>query len=122
MTRQAGELFGHITYFYLLFFQLLYLVAILDLINEYFSRFKTGHVMFIYYQGGVARDVSGNFFLSLLIDKATKTPNVDVIAIRHGGFHNAEEGFHRCSHISFVNSGLFSDFVNDVCFRHNFKF
>ena len=78
--------------------------------------------MFIDNQGRVARDISGYLFLSLLINKASKTPDVDVIAIRHGGFHNAEEGFHRCSNISFVNSGLFSDFVNDVCFRHNFKF
>ena len=67
--------------FYLLFFQLLHLIAILDLINENFSRFETGHVMFIYYQGGVARDISGNFFLSLLINKAAKTTDVDVITI-----------------------------------------
>lgn len=118
----GGGFVDHIAYIYLLFFQLLYLIAILDLVHEYLSRFETGNVMFIYYQGGIAGDIPGNFFLSLLIDKAAKTSDVDVIAIRHGGFHNAEEGFHRCSYISFVNSGLFSDFVNDVCFRHNVIF
>lgn len=62
-------------------FQLLNLIAILDLIYEYLSRFETGHKMFVDYQSGIARNVARNFFLSLLVYKASKTPDVDVIPI-----------------------------------------
>lgn len=106
----------------LLFFQLLNLVTVLDLVHKDLCGFEAGHKMLVDDQSGVAGDVAGYLFLSLFVDKAAKTTDVDVVAIRHGRFHNAEERFHRCGNIGFVYSGLFSDFINDVCFGHSVIF
>jgi hypothetical protein len=74
--------------------------------------------MFINNQCGVSGNVPRDLFLSLFVDKTSKASNVEVIATGHGVFHYAKEGFLRSGHISFVNSGLFCDFVNNVGFRH----
>jgi hypothetical protein len=81
VTRLAATPFSRIAYYYLLFFQLFDLIAVLDLVHENFGRLKTGDIMFIDYQGRVPGNVSGNLFLSLLVNKAAKSTDVDVIAI-----------------------------------------
>ena len=65
----------------LFYFQLLNLVTVFDLIDKYFGRLKAGNKMLINYQGGIAGDIAGNLFLSLLVDKAAETTNVNVITI-----------------------------------------
>ncbi len=100
------------------FFQLLYLFAILDLIDENLSRLKTGNVMFIDNQSGVPRDVSRDLLLAFLVDEAAETANVDVVPVRHGTLYYAKECFHGCRYIGFVHPSLFCDFINNVCFGH----
>ena len=63
------------------FFQLLYLVAILDLVYENLSRFEAWNKMFVNNQCGITRNISGNLFLPFFVDKTSETPDVNVIAI-----------------------------------------
>ena len=106
----------------LLLFQLLYLVAVLDLVYKDLGRFEAGHKVLVDHQSGIAGNVAGYLFLALFVDKAAKTTNVDVVAIGHGGFHNAEECLHRCGNVGFIYPSLFSDFIDDVCFGHSVIF
>jgi hypothetical protein len=98
---------------------LLHFVAVLDLVDENLGGLEAGHIVLVDYQGCVARDVSGNFLLSLFIDEAAKTADVNVLSVGHVGFDNTEECFYRCRHIGFINSGLFCDFVNYISFGHD---
>jgi hypothetical protein len=102
----------------LFFFQLLYLVAVFDFVHENLGRFKAWNKVLINNQGGVARNVSGNLFLSFLVDETPKTTNVNVVSIRHRALYDAKECLNRCCYIRFVNSCLFCDFINNVCFGH----
>ena len=63
------------------FFQLLYLVAILDLVYKNLSRLKAWDKVLVNYKGRVSGNIPGNFFLAFLINEATKPANVNVIAI-----------------------------------------
>lgn len=74
--------------------------------------------MLIDYDGRITRDVTGNLFLSLLIDETAETANVDVVAISHIRFHNVKKCFYGGRNICFVNSGFFCDLINYVCFGH----
>lgn len=102
----------------LLFGKLLHLIAVFDLIYKDFCRFKTGDIMLINNQCCVARNVARNLLLTLLINETAKATDVNVISVGHGILHNAEKGFHRGCYISFIDSGLFSYFVDYVCFGH----
>ena len=53
-----------------------------------------------------------------IVDETAKAPDINVVAVCHGILHNAEKSLHRCGHISFIHSGLFSDFVYYICFSH----
>ena len=71
--------------------------------------------------GRIARNIPGNFLLSLLINKTSKASHINIVPIRHVGFNNTKECFYRCRNICFVDAGLFCDLVNDVCFGHGDK-
>ena len=103
----------------LLLGQLFYFFAAFDLVHKNFSRLKTWDKVLFNYKGRVSGNIPRNFFLAFLIDKTTKPANVNVIAIRHRTFHHAEKCFNRGGNVCFVYTGFFSDFVNDVCFRHS---
>ena len=102
----------------LLFGKLLYLVAVLDLVNEDLSRLEAGDVVLIDHDGSIARDISGDFLLSFLVDEASKATDVDILSARHRRFNNTEECFHGCRNIGLVNSGFFSDLGDYVCLGH----
>jgi hypothetical protein len=102
----------------LLFGKLLYFIAILDLIDEDLGRLETGDKVLIDHDGSVTRDIPGNLLLSFLVDKASKSTDIDILAAGHRGFYNAEERLYRGRNIGLVNSGLFSDLSNNVCLGH----
>jgi hypothetical protein len=98
--------------------QLLYFLAVLNLVNENFGRLEAWNKVLVYYQGSIAGNIPGDLLLPLFVDKAAESADVNVISAGHGRFHNAKECFYGCGHISLVNSGLLSDFVDDICFGH----
>lgn len=102
----------------LFFSQLLYLVAILNLIDEYLGRLKAWDIMFVNNNSGVARNIAGNFFLSLLINKTSKTTNVNIMTAGHIGFNNVEKSLYGCGDICLVDPGFFCDLIDYVCFGH----
>ena len=102
----------------LFFSQLLYLVAVLYLIDEDFCRLKTWYKMLINYNGGIAGNIASNFLLSFLIDEASKATNIDIMSARHGIFYNGKEGFDRCGNVRFIDAGFLCNLIYNVCFRH----
>jgi hypothetical protein len=74
--------------------------------------------MFIDNDGRIAGNIAGDFFLSFLIDKAYKNPDINVLATGHRGFNDAKKCFYRSGNIGFVNASFVSDLVNNVCFGH----
>ena len=102
----------------LFFSKLLYLVAALDLVDEYFCRLEAWDKMLFDYDRGVARNVAGNFFLSFFVYETSEAANVDIMSARHGVFYNGKEGFYRSGYICFIDACLFCDLINNVCFRH----
>ena len=100
------------------YFQLLYLFAILDLVNKDLGRLKARYEMLINDQCGVPRNVSRNFLFAFLVDKASETTDVDIVPVGHGTLDYAKECLNGSRYISFVNPSLFCDFVNNVCFGH----
>ena len=74
--------------------------------------------MLVNHQCSIPGNVPGNFFLALLINKASETADVNIVSIRHGIFYNTEKCFNRCCHISLVNSSLFCNLINYICFGH----
>ena len=68
---------------HLLFGELLYLIAVLDLINEDLGRLEAGDIMLIDHDGGVAGDIPGDLFLSFLVDEASESPDIDILAAGH---------------------------------------
>ena len=75
--------------------------------------------MLLYDNGGVFRNITGNFLGPLLIDEATKATYVDILPLRHIVFDHGEEGFHRNLNVCFVYSCLVSYFVYDFGLGHN---
>jgi len=74
--------------------------------------------MLINHDGRIARNISGDFFLSFLIDKATETSNINIMAVGHVGLNNIEEGLDGSGHIGLVDSCFLRDLVDYVCFGH----
>ena len=95
-----------------------YLLAVLNLVDEDFCRFEAGDIMLLDDDGGVTRNVTRNFFLPLFIDETSKAAHIDVVAARHGVFHNGKEGFYGGCDIGLVDAGLVRNLINNVCFRH----
>ena len=97
---------------------MLHLIAVLDLVDKYFRGLEAWDEMLIDHNGGVARNVACNFFLSFLIDETAKTPHVDIVAAGHRVFHYGKKCFNRGGHIGFVNARFVRNLVDNVCFRH----
>jgi hypothetical protein len=98
--------------------QLFYFVAVLDLVDEDLGRLEAWNKMLVNDDGSIAGNVPRNFFLSLLIDKTAKAPNINIMSSGHGVLNNRKKRFNRCGYICLVNAGFFSDLINNVCFRH----
>lgn len=64
----------------LFFSKLLYLVAVLDLVDENFCRLKAWYEMLIDHDGSVARNIACNFLLSFFIDEASKATNIYIMS------------------------------------------
>ncbi len=60
--------------------ELLYLVAVLDLVDENFGGFEAWDEMLIDNDSRVARNVAGNFFLALFINKAAEATNINIMS------------------------------------------
>ncbi len=65
------------------FSKLFYLIAVLDLIDKDLGRLKAGNIVLVDNNGCVAGDIASDFLLSLLVDKATKSADVDILAAGH---------------------------------------
>lgn len=74
--------------------------------------------MLIYHNGSVARNVAGNLFLPLFINKTAKAPHINVVPRGHIGFYNAKECLHGSRDICLVYSGAVCNLVDDVGFGH----
>jgi hypothetical protein len=74
--------------------------------------------MLINYNGRVARDVTGNFLFSFLVDKAAEPAHINVMPVGHVGLHNVEKSFNGSGNIRFIDAGLFCYLVNYVCLSH----
>jgi hypothetical protein len=98
--------------------ELLYFVAVLDLVNENFGGLETWNKMLIDNDRGVARNVARNFFLALFIDEAAEATDINIMSARHGIFYDRKECFYGRRDISFVDAGFFRNLINNVCFRH----
>ena len=98
--------------------ELFYFVAVLDLVYEDLGRLEAWNEVLINDDGGVARNVARNFFLSLLIDETTEAPDINIMSSGHGVLNNRKERFNGCGYICLVDAGFFSDLINNVCFRH----
>jgi hypothetical protein len=103
---------------YLFFSKLFYFFAVLDLVDKNLGGFEAWNKVFVYNQGSVTGNISRNFLLSFLIDKASEATNVNVVTIRHRTLYNAEKCFYGRCYISLIHSGFFSDLVNNICFGH----
>lgn len=69
-------------------------------------------------QCSVTRNVPRNLLLSFLVDETSESTDVNIVPVGHGTFNNAKECLNGRRYIGFVNSSLFCDFVNNVCFGH----
>jgi hypothetical protein len=98
--------------------ELLYFVAVLDLVDENLGRLEAGNEVLIDNDGGVARNIARNLFLALLIDKATEAANINIMSTRHRVLYNGKKSFYGRRDISFVDAGFFRNLINNVCFRH----
>ena len=110
--------YGNREHLKLFFGSLFDLLAVLNLVNKDLRRFETRYKMFLYHKGSVTRNVPCYLPLALFIDKTSETPYIYVVAVSHGIFYHAKERFNRRRHVSLVHPGLFSDFVDYICFSH----
>lgn len=102
----------------LLLGQRFHLLAVLNFIDEDLRGLKAGDVMLIDHDGGIPRNVPGNFFLTLLVDETSEAAHVDIMTVRHVGFHNVEECLHARSHIGFIDAGFLCDLIDNISLRH----
>ena len=65
----------------LLYFELLHLLAILDLIYKDLGRFEAGNKVFVNNQSRIPRNIASDFLFSLLVNKAAETTDVNVVTI-----------------------------------------
>src|SRR6218665_736699 len=98
--------------------QLFYFRAVFYGIDKNLGRFKTRNVMFLDDDGGIARNVACHLPFALLVDKTAKASHINIVAVRHAGFNNCEEGFHGSGNIGFVNPCFFCDLIKYICFSH----
>ncbi len=119
VKHQAGhQITCDAGYLKLLLSELLYLLAVLNLVDEDFCWFEAGDIMLLDDDGGVTRNVTRNFFLPLFIDETSKAAHIDVVAAGHGVFYNGKKCFYGCGDIGFIDAGLVRNLINNVCFRH----
>lgn len=74
--------------------------------------------MFVDDDGRISGNVTGNFFLTLFIDEASESTDINIMSIAHVGLHHGKECFYRCGNITFVYTSFLSDLIDDVCFGH----
>ena len=102
----------------LLFCELFYFVAVLDLINKDLCWLEAWNVVLVNDDGRITRNVTRNFFLSLFIDETSETANINIMSGGHGVFYNGKECFYGRGYIRLVDASLFCNLINNVCFRH----
>ena len=67
---------------------MLYLVAVLDFVNEDFGWFKAGDVMLINNDGRISGDVARDFLFTFFIDKTSEATHINIMAVAHTDFNN----------------------------------
>jgi hypothetical protein len=103
---------------YLFFRHLFYLVAVLDLVHKNLGWLETGYVVLVNNNGRIARDVAGDFFLSLFIDKAAEPSHIDIVTSGHIALYYIKECFYRGRNICFIDTCFVCNLVDDVGFSH----
>jgi len=68
--------------------------------------------------GRIARNVTGNFFLSFLINEAAKPSNVDVMTTGHVRLNDIKKCFNGSRNICLIDTCFFCDLIDYVCFGH----
>lgn len=102
----------------LFFSNLLYLIAVLDFVHKNLGRLEAWDIVLVNNDGSIARDVTRNFFLPLLVDKTSKPTDVDVLSASHRGLNNIEERFYGMRYIGFIYSGFLCYLSDYVSFGH----
>ena len=72
--------------------------------------------------GGVLRDVASYLLSALLYDEATKTTEVNVLAVLQRALNALHKGLNDGHHLDLLYAGALSDFANDICLSHIFVF
>ena len=97
---------------------MLHFITVLDLVDKDLGGFEAGDVVFVDDDGSITRYVPGNLLLSLLINEASEAADVNVLTSRHVLLHNGKKSLNGRGNISFVNTCLFCDLINDICLGH----
>ncbi len=74
--------------------------------------------MLINDDGGVLGDVPGDFLGPFLIDKAAKSPDINILPFSHGVLYYLEECLYGLSYIVLLNSSLLRNLCDYLCFCH----
>ena len=69
--------------FRLLLSQLFNFFAAFNLVHKDLGRLEARDEMFIDYESRIAGDITGNFFLALLIYETAEPTDIDVVSVRH---------------------------------------
>lgn len=93
---------------------LFHLFTAFDFVDKNLGWFEAGNVVFIYYDGGIARNVARYLLLTFFIDKTSESTNVNIVPVAHVAFHNSKKCLNRGGYIALVNSGLVCNLVDDV--------
>ncbi len=71
-----------------------------------------------YYNSGILGDIPCGFLCSLLYNKASKSPQVNVVTIYHGMLYRIHKGLNSLLNCHLLNTSVLGNFINDVCFSH----
>jgi hypothetical protein len=102
----------------LFFCSLFNLLAVLDLVYEDLGWLKARDKMLLNHKSSVSGNIPGDLTFAFLVDEAAKPTDINVVTVRHGVLYNTKKSLHRCSHVSFIHSGLLRDLVYYICFSH----
>ena len=86
--------------------------------NERLGRFESGNVVVRDHDGRVLGNIACGLLGAGLHGKATKTTEIDVLALGEGILNAFHEAFYNALHFKALDASAFSDFIYDFSFSH----